>query len=158
METSIFILLHKTSFWHFLPKWHFAWQRKYGISPNIWRRNTFQTTNLYELRVHRQFQRRNLYNWIYSKVKLKLRAHNRPGVFNGFELYVKLEPFKSSYFGSQSWLCYSQCIGISVRFRGRNLHYFESPTMKLKLEIWKISFTVFLNVHEKITFKNEPFW
>ena len=28
----------------------------------------------------------------------------------------------------------------------------ESPTVKMELEMWEIGFTVFLNVHEKITF------
>ena len=41
-------------------------------NPNIWNRNTFQTANLYALRVHRQFQRKKLYNRIYFTVKLKL--------------------------------------------------------------------------------------
>ena len=41
----------------FLSNWHFAWQCKYKSLPNIWDRNTFRTTGLYELRVHRQFQR-----------------------------------------------------------------------------------------------------
>ena len=44
------------------------------VSPNIWKRNTFQTINLYALRVHRMRQRRKLYNRIYFTVKLKLRS------------------------------------------------------------------------------------
>ena len=31
------------------------------VSPNIWNWSTFQTTSLYALQVHRQFQRENLY-------------------------------------------------------------------------------------------------
>ena len=89
-----------------------------------------------------------------SQLNWNWRAHNRAGFFNGFELYLKLELFRSSYFGSKSWFCHSPCIGISIRFRGRNLHIFQSPTVKLKLEMWEIGFTVFLSVHEKITFKN----
>ena len=151
---SYFHLPFKRSYWQFLSKWNFAWRCKYGIFPNIWERNTFQTTNLYVLRFYRQFQRRKLYNWIYFAVILKLRAHNRAGFFNDFELYLKLELFRSSYFGSKSWFYHSPCIGINIRFRGRNLHIFQSPTVKLKLEMWEIGFTVFLSVHEKINFKN----
>ena len=44
------------------------------VSPNIWNRNTFRTTNLYILRIHRQFQRWKLYNWVYLTVKLKLNS------------------------------------------------------------------------------------
>ena len=85
------------------------------------------------------------WNWI---------AHNRAGFFNRFELYVNLELFRSSHFGSKSWFCYSACIRINIRLRGKNLYIFQSPTVKLKLEMWEIGFTVFLNVHEKINFKN----
>ena len=140
---------HKPSFWHFRQRVTLLGSVNMEVSPNIWNRNTFQTTNLCALRVHRQFQRRKLYNWIYFTVKLKLNSS-----FNGFELYVKLELFRSSYFGSKSWFCYSACIGINIRLKGRNLYILQSPTVKLKLEMSKIGFTVFLNVHEKITFKN----
>ena len=133
----------------FLSKWHFACSVNMEVSPNIWNRNTFQTTNLCALWVHRQFQRRKLYNWIYFTVKLKLNSS-----FNGFELYVKLEIFRSSYFGSKSWFCYSAYRGINLRLRGKNLCILLSPTIKLKLEMWEIGFIVFLNVHEKINFKN----
>ena len=34
--------------------------------------------------------------------------------------------------------------GINMRFRERNLYIFQSPTVKLKLEMWGIGFTVFL--------------
>ena len=44
------------------------------VSPNIEKRNTFQTTRMYALRVLKQFQRRNLYNWIYFTVKMKLNS------------------------------------------------------------------------------------
>ena len=82
------------------------------------------------------------------------KAHNRAGFVNGFELYVKLELFRCRYFGSKRWFYYSACIGINITFRGRNLYILQSPTVKLKLEMWEIGFTVFLNVHEKINFKN----
>ena len=65
---------------------------------------------------------------------------------------MKLELFRSNYFGSKSSSIYSTCIGINKRFRGRNLYIFRRPTIKLKLEMWEIGFIVFLNVHEKITF------
>ena len=42
------------------------------VSPNIWNRNTFRTTNLYALGVHRQFESQQLYNRICSTVKLEL--------------------------------------------------------------------------------------
>ena len=45
-------------------------------------------------------------------------------------------------------------IEINIRFRERNLYIFQSPTVKLKLEIKEEGFTVLLNVHEKLTFKN----
>ena len=64
--------------------------------------------------------------------------------FNGFELYVKLELSKASYFGSKSWFCKSACIGINTGFRGRNLYIFQSPTVKLKQGNVVDSFTVFL--------------
>ena len=89
-----------------------------------------------------------------SQLKWNWIAHNRVGFFGGFELYVKLELFRSSYIGSKSWFCCCACIGINTRFRGRDLYFFKSPTVKLKLEMWEIGFAVFLNVHEKIPFKN----
>ena len=95
--------------------------------------------------------------WLYvryiSQLNWKWIAHIA-GFFNGFQLYVKLELLRSSYFGSKSWFCYSAYIEINLRFRGRNLYIFQSATVKLKMEMWEIGFTVFLNVHEKITFKN----
>ena len=79
------------------------------VSPNIWNRNTFRTTNLYALGVHRQFERQKLYNWICSTVKLELnwnwRAHNRSIFFNGFQLYMQLELFRSSYSDAKSCFC-----------------------------------------------------
>ena len=89
------------------------------------------------------------WNWI---------AHNRAGFFNGFELYVKLELIRSIYFGSKSWFCCSACIGINISFKGRNLYIFQSFTVKLKLDMCHICFTVFLNVHEQITFNIYTFW
>ena len=86
-----------------------------------------------------------------SQLYWNWRAHNRAGFFNGFELYVKLEHLRSSYFGSKIYFCYCPCLGVKIRFTGKNLHIFQSPTVKLKLEMWEIGFTVFLNVHEKIT-------
>ena len=125
------------------------------VSPNIWKRNTFQTINLC---MHCEstgcvkdesctIGYISLLNWNWG-------AHNRAGFFNGFELYVKSELFRSSYFRSKSWFCYSPCIGINIRFQRRNLHILQSSTVKLKLEMWEIGFTVFLNVHQKKTFKN----
>ena len=76
---------------------------------------------------------------------------------------MKLELFRSSYFGSKSWVCCFTCIGINISFIGRrinisfigrNLYIFQGPTVKLKLEMWEIGFTVFLNMYDKITFKN----
>ena len=64
--------------------------------------------------------------------------------FNGFELYVKLELVRSSYFGSTRWFCSYAWIGINIRFRKRNLYIFQSPTVKLKLEMSDIGFTEFL--------------
>ena len=41
----------------FLSKWHFVWKCKYGgLPPDIWSRNTFRTTSLCTLGVHRQFE------------------------------------------------------------------------------------------------------
>ena len=42
------------------------------VSLNIWNRNTFRS--LYVFGVHRQFERRQLYNLIFSIVKLKLKS------------------------------------------------------------------------------------
>ena len=56
--------------------------------------------------------------------------------FNGFELFVKLELFKSSYFSSKRY--FVPLIHIHKnsykRFRERNLYIFQSPNVKLKLE------------------------
>ena len=52
--------------------------------------------------------------------------------FNGFELYVKMGLFRSSYAGFKSWFCYSACIGINVRFRGRICAFSKVPLL-LKL-------------------------
>ena len=73
------------------------------------------------------------------------RAHDRA------DFYVKLYLSRSNYFGTKGWFCYSAGIEINISFRERNLHIFQSPTVKLKLEVWEIGFTVFLNVHGKIT-------
>ena len=73
-ETSIFILPHKTSFWHFCQKGTLPSSVNMEVLPNIWNRNSFLPTSLYALRVHRLFQRRKLYNWIYFTVKVKLNS------------------------------------------------------------------------------------
>ena len=73
-ETFIFILPHKTSFWHFCQSGTLPSSVNTKVSANIWNRNAFRTTSLYALRVHRQFERRKLYNWIYFTVKLKLNS------------------------------------------------------------------------------------
>ena len=56
--------------------------------------------------------------------------------FNSFELFVKLELFKSSYFSSKRY--FVPLIRIHKnsykRFRERNLYIFQSPNVKLKLE------------------------
>ena len=62
--------------------------------------------------------------------------------------------FRRSYFGSKSWFCNSAYIGICIKFKGRNLYIFQSSTVKLKLAMWEIGFTKFLNMHKEITFKN----
>ena len=71
-ETSIFILPHKTLFWHFCQNVTLLGSVNMEVSPNIWNRNTFRITSLYAVRVHRQYQRQKLYYWIYFTVKLKL--------------------------------------------------------------------------------------
>ena len=48
----------------------------------------------------------------------------------------------------------SACIRINIRFRERNLYILQSHTVKLKMEMLQTDFTVFLNFHENITFKN----
>ena len=73
-ETSISILPHKTSFWYFCQSGTLPGSVNMEAFPNIWNRNTFGTTSLYALRVHRQFQRRKLHKWINFTVKLKLNS------------------------------------------------------------------------------------
>ena len=70
----IFILPHKISFWHFCQSGTLPGNVNMEVSPNIRNRNTFRTTRLYALGVHRQFERQTLYNWICSTVKLKLKS------------------------------------------------------------------------------------
>ena len=82
------------------------------------------------------------------------RAPSRAVAFNGFELFVKLELFRSSYFGFKSCFCESVSVGINIKFRGRNRYIFQGPTIKLKLEMRETGFTVFLDVHDNIAFKN----
>ena len=71
-KTSIFILLHKISFWEFCQSGTLPGSLNMEVSSNIWNINTFWTTSLYALRIHRQFQRWKFYSWIYFIVKLKL--------------------------------------------------------------------------------------
>ena len=72
----------------------------------LFRSSHFDAKSLFQQSVcmvtHRQFQRRNLYNWICFTVKLKLNSLHQNFFFvSGFEIFVKLEIFKSSHFGVQ---------------------------------------------------------
>ena len=138
------------SFWQFLSKWHFALQCKYGIFPNILKTNTFQILTFMHWDSVGSFKQEICTIGYISQLSWNWRAHKRAGFFNGFELYVKLELFRNTYFRFKSWFCYSSHIGINVR--GRNLHIFQRHTVKLKVKMWEIGFKVFVNVHEKITF------
>ena len=71
-KTSLFILPHETSFWHFCQSGTFPGSVNMEVSHNIWNRNPFKTSSVYALWVHRHFQRQKLYNWIHFTVKLRL--------------------------------------------------------------------------------------
>ena len=142
----------KQSFWHFRQSDTLPGSVNMKASPNVWNKNTFQITRLYSLWVHRQFKDESCTIGYIPQLNRNWIAYKRAKFFNGFELHVKLEFFRSSYFGSKSWFCYSACIVITIRLRGRNLYILQSPTIKLKLEMWEIGSTVFLNAHEKINF------
>ena len=149
-------MTHKTSFWHFCQSGTLPGSVNMKVSRNIWNRNTFWIACMH-CESMGSFKDESCTIGYIPQLSWNWRAPNRAGFFNGFELFVKLEIFTIS-FGSQSYFCLSGCIEINIRLRGRNLYVFQSPTVQLKLEMWKIDFTVFLNVHEKITFKNYPFW
>ena len=65
-----------------------------------------------------------------STVKLKLKYLKL--FFNGFELQVKLEPFRSSHFGSKSFSYWPVCMGSHRQFQRRNLYNGICFTVKLK--------------------------
>ena len=77
-----------------------------------------------------------------------------PVFFNDFELHMKFELFRSSYFGSRSYLVLLICMHMdSYNFRGTNLYTFQSSTVKLELENARDRFCSVSKMCMEITFK-----
>ena len=113
-ETSIFILPCKNHFDIFVKVAHWL-AVQIWISPL-----TFGTEIHFELVVGMHCEsigsfkdELDIYNWIYIECTIgyslqlswNWRAPNRVGFFNGFELFVRLELFRISYFSSKSCFC-----------------------------------------------------
>ena len=140
----------------FLSTWLFSWQIKYEISRNICKRNTFQTTNLHALQVSfiGSFSDESFTIRYISQLKWNWRAHSRVGFSMVLNDIWHWNFLWNSYFRSKRWLRYSSCLSNTMKFRQRDLHIFQSPTVELKLQMWRKGFIVFLNVNKKITFRN----
>ena len=93
-ETSMFILPHKT-FWNFCQSGTLPGNLNMKVSPDIWNINTFWTTSLYALVVHRQLKRQKLYIIIgYSTVKLKLKSLKQSQSFQWFWIICEIGTFE----------------------------------------------------------------
>ena len=147
------ILIHiatQNLIWHFCQSGTLCGNVNMEVFPNIWNKNAFGTTSLYALVVHKQFQRRELYNWICSTIKFKLENWWYSYFSNDFESLVKLGLFRSSYFGSKRFLvllilCFLCCAYVRIPH-----NYLILPVRQWKLCILKQQF-----VRPKITLSME---
>ena len=104
-DTSMFTLPHKTSSWHFCQSATLPGNVNKKVCPNIWNRNIFELVACVHWECIGSFKDKSCLIGYVRQLNWNLRAQNRASYFNGFELYVKLELFRSSYFGSKCWFC-----------------------------------------------------
>ena len=111
-DIHIHIAMQK-SFWHFCQSGSLIGSANMDISLDIRNRNTFRTSSRHCQSIGSFKDELDIYNWIYMQCTIgyspqlswNWRAPNRVGFFNGFELFVRLELFRISYFSSKSCVC-----------------------------------------------------
>ena len=119
-ETSIFVLPHKASFWHFCQSGTLPDEVNMEVSPDIWNINNFWATSLRSFGVHNLFQRQRFSNWMCSRVKLKTEELVIGLVlFNSVELYVKLKLYVELYVN------FSELVILSLNVDSVSLHAYE---------------------------------